>query len=63
MHFDRPAELLECIVYDSSMTVHVKVSISVVTHKLIKLNKTCMDAILIALSTVMNKNIRKKVNN
>ena len=61
MHFDRPAELLECIVYDSSMTVHVNVTISVVTYKLIKLNKTCMDAILKALSTVMNESIRNKV--
>ena len=41
------------------MTVHVNVSISVVTHKLIELNKTCMDAILKALSEVMNENIRK----
>ena len=43
------------------MTVHVNVSISVVTHKLIEMNKTRMDAILKALSTVMNENIRSKV--
>ena len=43
------------------MTVHVNRSVSVVTHKLIELNKTCMDAILKALSTVMNENRRNKV--
>ena len=36
-------------------------SVSVVTHKLIELNKTCMDAILKSLSTVMNENRRNKV--
>ena len=43
------------------MTVHVKGSVSVVTHKLIELNKTFMDAILKALSTVMNENRRNSV--
>ena len=42
------------------MTVHVNRSVSVVTHKLIELNKTCMDAIWKALSTVMNENRRNK---
>ena len=31
-------------------------AVSVVTHKLIELNKTCMDATLKPLSTVMNEN-------
>ena len=43
------------------MTVHANGSISIVTHKLIELNEACMDAILKALSTVMNKNRRNKV--
>ena len=43
------------------MTVHANGSVSVMTHKLIELNKTCMDAILKALSTVMNNNSRNKV--
>ena len=43
------------------MTVHVTDSVSVVTNKLIEPNKTCMDAILKALSTVMNENRRNKV--
>ena len=43
------------------MTLHVIRSVSEVTHKLIELNKTCMDAILKALSTVMNENRRIKV--
>ena len=43
------------------MTVHVNRSVSVVTHKLIELNETCMDAILKVLSTVRNKNNRHKV--
>ena len=43
------------------MTVHVNRSVSVVTHKLIGANKTCMDAILNALSSVMNENRRNKV--
>ena len=33
-----------------------KRSVSVVTHKLIELNKTCMDAILKALCRVLNEN-------
>ena len=61
MHFDRPDGSFEFIVQYSSMTVHVNRSVSVVTHKLIVLNKTCMDAILKALSTVMNENRRTKV--
>ena len=43
------------------MTVHVNDSVSVVTHKLIELDKTFMDAILKALSTVMNENRGSKV--
>ena len=43
------------------MTVHVYGSVSVVTHKLIELNKTSMDATLKTLSTVMNENRRSKV--
>ena len=42
----------------SSVTVHVNGSVSIVTHKLIELNKTYMDAILKALSTVINENRR-----
>ena len=42
-------------------TVHVNRSVSVVTHKLIELSKTCMDSILKALSTVTNENRREKV--
>ena len=60
MHFHRPDESFEFIIYYSSLTVHVKGSVRVVTHKLIELNKTCMDAILKALSTVMNENRRNK---
>ena len=43
------------------MTIHANGSVRVVTHKLIEFNKTCMDAILKALSTVMNANRRNKV--
>ena len=43
------------------MTIHVNGIVSVVTHTLIDVNKTCMDAILKALSTVMNENRRNKV--
>ena len=43
------------------MTIHLFRSVSVVTHKLIELNKTCMAAILKALFTVMNENRRNKV--
>ena len=43
------------------MTVHANGSVSVVTHKLIELIKTCMDAILKALSTVLNENRKNKV--
>ena len=43
------------------MTVHANGSASVVTHKLIEWNKTCMDAILKALSTVMNENRSNKM--
>ena len=61
MHYDRPDGSFEFIVYYSSMTVYVNGSVSVVTRKLIKLNKTCMDAILKVLSTVMNENRKNKV--
>ena len=60
MHFGRPDGSFEFIVKYSSMTVHLFRSVSVVTHKLIELNKTCMAAILKALSTVMNENSRNK---
>ena len=43
------------------MTAHVNGSVSIVTHKLTELNKTCMDAILKELSTVMNENRRNKM--
>ena len=43
------------------MTVHVNGSVSVVTHKLIELNKTYITAILKALPTVINENRRNKV--
>ena len=43
------------------MTIHLFRSVSVVTHELIELNKTCMVAILEALSTVTNENRRNKV--
>ena len=43
------------------MTVHFNRSVSAVTHKLTESNKTCMDAILKALSTVINENIRNEV--
>ena len=61
MHFDRPDESFEFIVWYSSMTVYANGSVSVVTHKLIELNCTCMEAILKALSTEMNENRRNKV--
>ena len=60
MYFDRPDESFEFIVQYSSTVVHVNGSVSVVTHKL-ELNKICMDAILKALSTVMNENRRNKM--
>ena len=60
MHFGRPDGSFEFIVKYSSMTVHLFRSVSVVTHRLIELNKTCMAAILKALSTVMNENRRNK---
>ena len=43
------------------MTIHLFTSVSVVTHKLTELNKTCMAAILKALSTVINANRRNEV--
>ena len=43
------------------MTIHVKGSVSVVTHKLSELNKTCMDAIMKVPSTVMNEHRKNKV--
>ena len=60
MHFDIPDESFEFIVEYSSMTIHIFRSVSVVTPKLIELNKTCMAAILRALSTVMTENRRNK---
>ena len=42
------------------MTV-VNGTVSIVTHKLIELNKTCMDAILKVLSAVLNENRRNTV--
>ena len=41
--------------------MHLFRSVSVVTHELIKLNKTCMVAILKALSTVMHENRSNKM--
>ena len=43
------------------MTVHVNGSVSIVSHKLFESNKSCMEAVLKALSTVMNENIKNKV--
>ena len=43
------------------MTIHLFRSVSVVTHKLVEMNKTLMAAILKALSTVINENKRNKV--
>ena len=42
------------------MTIHLFRSVSVVTHELTELNKTCMAAILEALTTVMNENRRNQ---
>ena len=56
MHFDRYDESFEFIVWYSSLTVHANESVSVVTQKPIELN-----AILKALSTVINKNRKNKV--
>ena len=41
--------------------VHVNSLASVVTHELIELKKTCMDAILKARFKVMNENRKSKV--
>ena len=43
------------------MTIKVFRSVRVVTHKLVELNKTCMAAILKALSIVINENGRNTV--
>ena len=43
------------------MTINRFRSVSVVTHKLVELNKTCMAAILKALSIVINENGRNTV--
>ena len=40
------------------MTIHLFRSVSVVTHNLVELNKTCMAVILKALSIVINKDGR-----
>ena len=61
MHFDRPERLFELIIYFSSMTIHLFRSVSVLTHKLVELHKTCLAAILKALSTVINENRRNKM--
>ena len=61
MHFDRPGGSFEFIVLYSSMTIHVNDSVSVLTYKLIGLNKIYMDAILKALPIVTSENIRNKV--
>ena len=58
MHFDRPDRLFEFIFWYSLMTIHLFRSVSVVTHKVIALNKTCMVAILKALSIEINENGR-----
>ena len=55
MHFARPDGSFEFIVQYSSTAVHVNGSVSVVTQKLMELIKNCMDAILKALSIVMNE--------
>ena len=61
MHFYRPDRLFEFSVNYISFTIHLFRSVTVVTDELIELNKTCMAAILEALSTVMNENRRNKV--
>ena len=38
------------------MTIYLFRSVSIVTHKLVELNKTCMAAILEALSILVNEN-------
>ena len=43
------------------MAIHLFRSVSLVTPKLVELYKTCMAAILKALSTVINENRRNKV--
>ena len=43
------------------MTIHLFRSVSIVTNKLVELDKTCIPAILKALSTVINENRRNKV--
>ena len=43
------------------MTIHRFRSVSVVTHKLVELNKTFMAAILKALSIKINENRRNKI--
>ena len=43
------------------MTIHLFRSVSVVTHKLVELNKTFMAAILKALSIKINENRRNKM--
>ena len=43
------------------MTIHLVRSVSIVTQKLVELNKICMAAILKALSTEINENRRNEV--
>ena len=61
MHFDRPNRLFEFNFWYSLMTIHLFRSVSVVTHKLVELNKTCIVAILKALSIEINENGRNTV--
>ena len=61
MFFEGPDGSFKFIVCYSLMTVHANGSVSVVTHKSIEFNKTCMDAVLKAFSTVMNESRRNKV--
>ena len=56
MHFDRPDESFEFIVWYSSMKIKANGSVRVVIHK-----PTCMDAILKVLSTIINENRRTNV--
>ena len=61
MHFDRPDRVFEFIVSYSLITIHLFRCVSVVTHELIELNKTCMAAIFEVLPTAKNEKRRNKV--
>ena len=56
-----PKDYLNLLFSFSSMTIILFRSVSVVTHKLVELDKTCMAAILTALSKVINEKRRNKV--